>query len=485
MNERKLATNTIFYSVALATQKLLSFGFFILLARSFGVAGQGRFSFALSFTSLFAIFLDLGLTQILIRETARDKDKAQKILSNIIGFKLAGSVILYGLVFIAINLMGYPEATKNLVYVSGLIMLVDSFTLTVYGAIRGRQNLSFESIGTIGNQFIVLLIGGALLLSGADPVLVMAAYLVASLSNLIYSAANLRRKYAVKLNAAFDWQMIKPLLIVSFPFALAGIFSRIFSAGDVVLLSKLSGDHAVGIYSAAFKVAFALQFVALAFSAAIYPAFSSYFAHEKDKLGRLFEKSIFWLMIVAGPMVFGVIAVADYAITPIFGSAYAPSIVPLKILMLSMLFVFLSFPVGAMLNACDRQMRHTVNLGITAAVSIILNLILIPLWGPSGSAVANLVSYIILFGLGISVVSQITKYDMKHLIFSSLKIFAACCIMYVGVVFVETRSSFVYGIIAGVILYALAAVALGLFSFKSLKEFLKSIKKKPGVAPIE
>jgi len=77
MNERKLAKNTIFYTIALASQKVLSFFYFIVLARGIGVENTGKFTFALSFTSIFAMFLDLGLTQVLIRETAKNQKNSE------------------------------------------------------------------------------------------------------------------------------------------------------------------------------------------------------------------------------------------------------------------------------------------------------------------------------------------------------------------------------------------------------------------------
>lgn len=477
MSERNLAKNTAFYSAALALQKVLSFGFFIILARALGVAGQGRFTFALGFTALFAIFLDLGLSQILIRETARDKTTAEKYLASIIGFKLTGALILYLIIVVVVNLMGYPQATKMLVYVSGFVMLIDSLTLSVYGVIRGRQNLAYESIGTIGNQLIVLLLGGALLLLRVDSVLVMAVYLLSSLSNLLWAIFNLQRKFSIKVHAAWQWLTIKNLLILSWPFALAGIFSRIFSSTDIIVLSKLSGDHAVGIYSAAFKVAFALQFIALAFSASLYPAFSSYWAHSKENLSKLFTKSMFWLMFLVGPLVAGVIAVADPAVPVLFGQAYGASVLPLQILMASMLFVFLCFPVGAMLNACDKQARHTTNLGITAVVSVILNLSLIPYLNYNGAAFANLFSYVLLFILGIVVVNKIVSYDKKFLALSALKILIVCAVMFFATWYIKMQFNFVIAIFAGAAVYFTLAYIFGLYRLNSIKDFLKEFKK--------
>lgn len=485
MSERSLAKNTAFYSIALALQKVLSFGFFIILARSLGVAGQGRFTFALSFASLFAIFIDLGLSQILIRETARDKKKAEKYLASILGFKLIISLIIYLAIVATVNLMGYPEATKALVYVAGLVMLVDSWTLNVYSIIRGSQNLAFESIGTIGNQLIVLIFGGALLLLKADPILVMSAYLLSSLANLIWASYSMAKSFAVKVRISFDWRLIKKLLALSLPFAVAGIFSRIFSSADIVILSKLSGDHAVGIYSAAFKVAFALQFAALAFSASLYPAFSSYWAHSRENLAKLFTKSMFWLMFLAGPIVFGVIAIANPAIPTVFGQSYSASVLPLQILMASMLFVFLCFPIGAMLNACDKQTRHTVNLGVTAVVSVVFNLTLIPFLSYNGAAIANLLSYIVLFIMGLVVVNKIIDYDKKYLLWAGIKIFFACVVMFVITWVVKVETNFVLAIIIAIAVYVGMGYLLKLFSVKSILEFVGTLRKRPNTNQIE
>src|SRR3989344_3163964 len=117
MSGKTLSKNTIFFTLALALQKLISFGYFIIIARSIGVENTGRFSFALSFAAIFAMFLDFGLNQVLIRESARDRETSQKNLANVVGLKIAGSAIIYGVLFSLINLLGYPALTKQLVYV--------------------------------------------------------------------------------------------------------------------------------------------------------------------------------------------------------------------------------------------------------------------------------------------------------------------------------------------------------------------------------
>ncbi len=476
MNDKKLTQNTFFYTSALAIQKALAFFYFIILARGIGVENTGRFTLALSFTAVFSMILDFGLNQVLIRETAKDKTTSENYLNNIISIKIIASIFIYLLIVILVNLMGYPQLTKNLIYISGLVMIFDSYALSVYGSIRGHQNLLIESLGTILNQIIVLLLGSVLIFLKVDLLLIMSAYFWASTVNFSWAIFNLRRKFNLKLKLKLDFKIIKYLLILSFPFALAGIFNRVFSSIDIILLSKLRSDYEVGIYSVAFKIAFALQFTALAFSASIYPAFSYYFTHQKEKLTTLFTQSIYWLSFLALPLTFGVIAISDKAIVPVFGLEYQKSIEPLNILMLSLFFVFLCFPIGAMLNASGKQSRNTWNLLIVALFSIIANLFLIPIFGYIGTAWANLLSYILLFILGVTAVDSIIKYPKKELFWSFLKIIMTCLIMYLFVILIKESLHFIITIILGIGLYFLVAYWLKLFKMEIILNLIKDFR---------
>lgn len=470
MSSANLAKNTTFFAAAMAIQKVLSFLYFLMVARGIGVENTGKYSFALSFTTLFAIILDLGLTQILIRESARDEARSQKYLAGVLGFKILASMVIYGAVILVINLMGYPQITKELVYVSGFVMLLDSFSLTFYGMIRGKQNLSFESLGVVINQAIVLAVGFIVLKLNLGLVPLMAVYLVGSIYNFIYSFAILRGKFGIRPRISFNRKLIATILRIAMPFAIAGIFIRIYSSIDVVILSKLTDDHAVGIYSVAMKIVFALQFVATAASASLYPAFSKYFAESKELLARNFTNSIYYLMILSLPLATGVIMIADKVIPPVFGVQYAPSVEPVMVLIISLVFIFLCFPLGAMLNACEKQTRNTVNLGIVAGVNIALNFLLIPQFSYMGAAAASVASYALLFLLDITAVNSILKYDRKFLVVSFLKNLLSCLVM-AGIMFVlRDRLHFIPVILIAIVVYFAALFAVRGINKDDLRE---------------
>ncbi|MCK4491975.1 MAG: oligosaccharide flippase family protein, partial [Candidatus Altiarchaeales archaeon] len=101
--------------------------FTVAIARSFGDVAFGKYSFALAFTSLFAVIMDLGFNQLAIREIARDKKLAEKYMGNIILMKLLLSILFLVFIVIVINLMGYPSSTKLIVYVFGVYVVLSSF----------------------------------------------------------------------------------------------------------------------------------------------------------------------------------------------------------------------------------------------------------------------------------------------------------------------------------------------------------------------
>ena len=79
---QNLARNTASYISAMIIQKILSLLYFVFIARMIGVDDMGRFTFAMSFVAIFAIVLDLGLNNVLVREVAREPKNTKKFKRN-------------------------------------------------------------------------------------------------------------------------------------------------------------------------------------------------------------------------------------------------------------------------------------------------------------------------------------------------------------------------------------------------------------------
>ena len=471
-----IAKNTSYLTLALILQKVISFTYFTLLARYVGPASLGKYYLAISFTTIFAIFIDLGFANVLTREIAKDPRKADNWLGNILTLKLPLSILALIVVFSLINILDYDPLTRSLVYVSAISMVLDSFTATFFSLVRGFHNLKYESISSVIFQLIVLVMGYGALLLGGGLLPAMAALALASLYNFIYSWAVVRYRLKIAVHLLYDKLLIKEILIISWPFAAYAILQRIYTYLDSVLLSVLAGDIYVGLYQVAFKIIFALQFLPMAFTASLYPALSSYWHNNREQLAISFERAMNYLIIISLPIIVGAIVLAD-KIVLIFKSGYDGAVWPLRISIISLFFIFVNFPIGSLLNACDAQRKNTKNMAIVAFISVLMNLILIPQWQAIGASVTVLATNMLMFVLGLYQVRRIIVYRAKKNILALAKVSLASIIM--GVIILAGKSYlnvFVITILGGLI-YFIFLFILGGFSRADILSVYRSFRR--------
>jgi len=471
-----IAKNTSYFTLALIMQKVISFTYFVLIARAIGPADLGKYYFAISFTSIFAIFIDIGLSSVLTREVAKRPEDAGKFFSSVFLFKLPLALLSSLAVLAIISFSNYPEITKQLVYLSMFCMVLDSFTLTFFAVSRGFHNLKYESISSVIFQLIVFAVILTALKFNLGLTWLMMSLVLASLYNFIYSFYILKKKWRININWRPDKILIKSILAISAPFAVYAIFQRVYMYFDSVLLSLLAGDHQVGIYQIPFKIIFALQFLPLAFVASLFPAMSHYWQNNREQLGITFERAMNYLIIISLPVSVGGIVLADKIIL-IFKSGFTDAVLPLQITMAATLFIFLNFPVGSLLNACDRQKRNTLNMGIILTASIIMNLILIPYYQAIGASITVLATNILMFTLGMSIVPNIAKYDHKKIMIMALKsIFAAAVMAAVGY-YLKNQVNLILTVILAGLSYFIALYILKGFSKDDIASIYQSFSK--------
>lgn len=454
-----IAKNTSYFTFALILQKVISFSYFVVLARNLDPNYLGKYYLAISFTSLFAIFIDLGLANVLTRQIARDssdyedkKEDVKSLIKNVLGLKIILAVLASLACLLMIDILNYPEITRKLIYVSIISMNLDSFTAAFYSMIRGFHNLVFESIGAILFQIVVLMVGLSMLYSNSGLVWIISALAVASVFNFLYSYVIASRTLKFRLLPSWDFSSIKNILVLTLPFAFYGIFQKAYMYLDTVLLSKLANDHYVGIYQVPFKIVFALQFLPMAFVASLYPAMSSYWIDNKKQLAISFERALNYLLIISIPISVGIISLADKIIL-LFKSGYEEAIFPMQIIICALIFIFLNFPVGSLLNATERQKVNTFNMGIVLIFSVGLNFILIPRYQAVGASVTVFATNFLMFVLGMIWVPKIIDFNFKKIVVIFLKVFASAFLMSVFVVYFKDYLNIFLNIIIGALLY--------------------------------
>ena len=103
-----IAKNTFWLSFGEITGRFLRVAIIFYAARVLGVAGYGTFSYMTNLAGLVTIFSDVGLSGVLIREVAKDKEKRMALFSTSLVLKMA--LLLLSLFFIV---FGTPLLTTS------------------------------------------------------------------------------------------------------------------------------------------------------------------------------------------------------------------------------------------------------------------------------------------------------------------------------------------------------------------------------------
>jgi O-antigen/teichoic acid export membrane protein len=386
---QRIAKNTLALSLGSLATAILGFFSMMYAARYLSASGFGVLTFALAFAAIFNVFTDVGLSTLTIREVAKDKALAPKYLGNIVVLKILSSVIVFALVALIINLLGYPQETIRVVYLIALSCILDSFSLTLSSVFQAYERMEFVTIGSV--LVAVLRLGGILLVIGQGGGIIALGYVYLSVSAVLlgYSVTILTLKFA-RLKTESDLSFWKSVLGQAWPFGLVAVFTTIYYWIGSVTLSLMQGEEAVGWYNAAFRVFLVLELIPTAYFSSVFPVMSKFFVSSQESLRFIYEKSIKHLIIIGVPIGAGITILADKVILLIFGAEFSPSVIALQILIWSMLFLFVSRVFGLLFNSLNKQVIVAKVTVSCALLNVLLNVVLIPRYSYIGASIATL-----------------------------------------------------------------------------------------------
>jgi len=120
-----------------------------VLASKLGVDDFGTLYLAMSFGLLFAVLVEFGLNQQLVRAIARDRDLAGPYLVNSLVIKLCLSLVAYAAILALIYLLGYSAETRWVIAVYCLILGFSGMSTTFTAVYQGTQRVTYAAVGSV------------------------------------------------------------------------------------------------------------------------------------------------------------------------------------------------------------------------------------------------------------------------------------------------------------------------------------------------
>lgn len=471
----KVARSGAVYTATLIIQKIISFSYFSLVASALGPANLGRYTFALSFAAFFSLVVDFGFVNMAIRNFSRDKNGRARSFRILFTARLGLALIGAAILWLSALLLGYDQTLLSLLAITTLIMVMDAFTAFFYTVFRAEQNLFYESIGTLVFQIVIFIAGYLALRQTSDLRVLLAVISLGSFWHILYSAILLKFRARLSLKPLFDWLAIKSTLAAAAPFFLMAGFIKAYNTIDTILLKNISGDEAAGLYAIPAKVVFTFPFLALGITAAVYPAMASYAASSPERLQNIFRRTLQLLLTISLPICLGIFILADPIIMRVWPE-FSQSILALQILIWAVVFLFMEYPFGSLLNATGHEKRNTWNRGVQLVVFIIMNVLLIPKFGFMGAVYTALLTSILIVILGAWPARKLVVIFNKSFIIVLAKLILAVGVMGGAIWWLADKYSFLYLIPLAMVIYALMLLGLRVYGQEDW-EWVKSLKK--------
>ena len=455
-------------------QSLLGILLVVLLARYLGATEYGKYAFALSFTAIFLVLTDMGLSTLSIREIARDTRRADEYFTTISVTKLVLSIIMMSAIAIVVNLMGHPQDTVLVVYLFGAIHVFGSFAVFFRSIFRAFEKMEYEALTRIIERVLVVGTGLAALLQGNGLRTVVLTMLAAQTVGCLLTLVVCVRRFA-RPRLAFDFALARNLLRTALPFALASVFASILFHTDSVMLSVMKGDAVVGWYNAASRPVLGTFFLPSVFVGAVFPVLSRYYVTAKYNLITLYGKSLKYLAALAIPLGIGTTLIAGRVIFVLYGQEYGNSVIVLQILAWSVSLMFVTTLLGHTLASIDRQAVDMRIAATCAVLNVILNLSLIPGLSYTGAAIASVTSQVVIFTAELGYLQKrLHRVSLLRILYKPL---GAAVVMGVLVYSLDRFLGTTALSLAVIILGAIAIYGLCLYLFKTFdREDLQAMR---------
>ncbi|OGE26158.1 hypothetical protein A3C26_01375 [Candidatus Daviesbacteria bacterium RIFCSPHIGHO2_02_FULL_39_12] len=360
--------------------RLIGFFYTIFLARNLAIAEFGLYSVALAYFSLISTISDFGFNRFLIREIAKDHLRISGLVFNVTLLRLTLSSCLFGIFAVILYILDPDKFRVSVSLLMVLAVVPQAVALTLDGLFVALKRLQLSALSLVFLSIFTSLIGYFLVSSGFGPTGTAVALILGQLGYLLIIILILPTQ-KINLLSEINFKTIREITLGSLPYGLLGILGMLYFRIDTILLSYIKGNFDTGIYSAAYKFLEAAVFIPSALSTALFPVVAKLYLDDKSKIKSVYFKS-FKAMVLLGI----VVAVGYLLVLPqiiqIFLPNYLSSIEALRILALSLPFIFVHVPGAQILLSTDKYLKPIILLSIlTLSFNVILNLLFIPKYG--------------------------------------------------------------------------------------------------------
>lgn len=387
-------------TLGIFSSKLLSYFYKAFIARTVGPEGYGQISIGLMIVSLGTVFASLALGGAVKKfiPKYRERDDQQHLHGLIkSAFKMA---VPTSIVF-ATGLFLFSEQIANILFNSpSLTPIIQIFSLAIPFSVitglsldvtKGYKVARYQVyIRQIGQNLIQLIASIGLIIASFGVIGASFGWLIGSVIGAIVSVYIMEKKFGPFLTSTKSSEMqYNKIFRYSYPLILYGAIGSILGWTDTFFIGYYLPNAQVGFYNAALPAAMLIMMPYTALSSLVMPSMSEVVERDDKQLGKLLKTLTRWTFSITFPMFCLMALFSEQTLNIMFGSDYTVAATSLTILAFGFLYSTSVGHLAAVMKAIDRTNILYKNAAINLSVNIALNILLIPIYGIIGAAIAT------------------------------------------------------------------------------------------------
>jgi O-antigen/teichoic acid export membrane protein len=357
------------------------------LARRISPSGFGAVSVAQAVLTYLGIFSDSGLSTIAVREGSQQPGKLQGLISSICALRLLLAAACMAVGLICAGSLPYSESSRYILRIYAVSLPVGA--VAVDWVFRALQKMHYAAIVQIFGSALTLVLTIALI---QTPGHALRVPVVALLVAVFTAALSLRfmRHAGYRLRFNFAPHLFRNYLSQSLPLCASSLAITLYIQVNYLILGKVHDEAAVGLYSAASRLAAVVSSFYWLYYAAMSPAFMSLYGESREAASAFFTQSVRLTAIVG----FGMFAVGSSASSLLVGVAFGPRFAQaspaLSVMLASAALVAVGHNWGQLAIAARREKLLLKATALGGATNLLLCFLLVKPLGPLGAAIGNL-----------------------------------------------------------------------------------------------
>lgn len=393
-----LVFNTVVMTASSAVSFVVSMALAIYAIRTFSVEEYGQFAIALALIGIFGVFSETGISTLALRSMSTNPASETDYLGIALVSELATSLVIAPLMLPVGILLGYPSEVIALLGIGVVYLFFQGFLAALDAPFRARRVLVFPALFLAVQAVVTGATGAALISSGAGPPGLVTAMALGYGAAGVAAFVLVRSRLKIPMVLAGKARKVPSFLRTALPIAATGGIAIVYERVDLLMVSKLDSTSAAAIYGVVLTALAVSAILPSIIAPAFFPLLTAGLKEAREQARESFF--LLWrvFLLASVPVALFLVFGSDDLVTAVLGDRYASAGTPLAIIGGCIVLGFLNYLLWYALLAAYRERGRLVILVASLAVNVGLNALLIPLYGPTGAAVALLASDALIVG---------------------------------------------------------------------------------------